>query len=192
MSVQSAEEDLGQDVDKVKLEESDQKSPADQHTNETLSDENNGTKQEQLLSEDATYRHYQSPRWFMLIVIPVFSFIILFLVTIGSFSIAWIVILIGLIVGTLFWGLTVEVNKDIIRLSFGFGIIHRSIPRERIAMVTRVRNRWWYSLGVRLTPHGWMWNISGLDAIELTYHNGKKFRIGTDEPEALLEALKVV
>ena len=37
-----------------------------------------------------------------------------------------------------------------------------------------------------------VWNISGLDAVELTYHNGKKFRIGTDEPEALLEALKVV
>ena len=91
MSVQSAEEDLGQDVDKVKLEESDQKSQADQHTNETLSDENNETKQEQLLSEDATYRHYQSPRWFMLIAAPVFSCITLFLVTTGSFSIAWTV-----------------------------------------------------------------------------------------------------
>ena len=82
---------MGQDVDKVQSEEFDQKSQADQHNNETLSDENNGAKQEQLLSEDATYRHYQSPRWFMLIVILVFSFIILFLVTIGSFSIAWIV-----------------------------------------------------------------------------------------------------
>ena len=59
-------------------------------------------------------------------------------------------------------------------------------------MVTQVRNRWWWGFGIRWTPHGWMWNISGLDAVELTYHNGKKFRIGTDEPEALLEALKVV
>ncbi|MFP6723736.1 MAG: hypothetical protein VCF25_26230 [Candidatus Poribacteria bacterium] len=192
MSVQSEEEDLSLGVDEVELEESDQKNHLDQHTNETLSDENNGTKQEQPLSEDTAYRHYQSPRWFMLIAAPVFSCIILFLVTNGSFSIAWTVILIGLIVGTLFWGLTVEVNKDIIRLAFGCGIIHRSIPRERIVTVTQVRNRWWYSLGIRLTPHGWMWNISGLDAVELTYHNGKKFRIGTDEPEALLEALKAV
>ncbi len=176
MPVQSEEENLGQDIDEVKLEESDQKSQANQH----------------ILSEDIAYRHYQSPRWFMLIAAPVFSVIILFHVTIGSFSIAWIVILIGSIVGALFWGLAVEVNKDIVRLAFGFGIIHRSIPRERIAAVTRVRNRWWYSLGIRLTPHGWMWNISGLDAVELTYHDGKKFRIGTDEPEALLEALKIV
>ena len=45
---------------------------------------------------------------------------------------------------------------------------------------------------VRMAKHGWMWNISGLDAVELTYHNGKKLRIGTDEPEVLLEALKVI
>ena len=128
----------------------------------------------------------------MLIAAPVFSCIILFLVTTGSFSIAWTVILIGLIVAALFWGLTVEVNKDVVRLYFGFGIIHRSILREHITMVTQVRNRWWWGFGIRWTPHGWMWNISGLDAVELTYHNGKKFRIGTDEPEALLEALKVV
>ena len=102
MSVQSEEEDLSRGVDEVELEESDQKNHLDQHTNETLSDENNGTKQEQLLSEDTAYRHYQSPRWFMLIAAPVFSCIILFLVTTGSFSIAWTVILIGLIVGTLF------------------------------------------------------------------------------------------
>ena len=172
MPVQSEEENLGQDIDEVKLEESDQKSQANQH----------------ILSEDIAYRHYQSPRWFMLIAAPVFSVIILFHVTIGSFSVAWIVILIGSIVGALFWGLAVEVNKDIVRLAFGFGIIHRSILREHIAAVTRVRNRWWYSLGIRLTPHGWMWNISGLDAVELTYHDGKKFRIGTNEPETLLEA----
>ena len=167
MPVQSEEENL---------EESDQKSQADQH----------------ILSEGTAYHHYQPPRWFMLIAAPVFSVIILFHMIIGSFSIAWIVILIGLIVGALFWGLTVEVNKDVVRLSFGFGIIHRSIPRERIATVTQVRNRWWYRLGIKWTPHGWMWSISGLDAVELTYHDGKKFRIGTDEPEALLEALKVV
>jgi len=37
-----------------------------------------------------------------------------------------------------------------------------------------------------------MWNIAGLKAVELTYQNGKKFRIGTNEAEALLEALKVI
>jgi len=87
-------------------------------------------------------------------------------------------------------GGTVEVNKDVVRSYFG--IIHRNILRKNIAMVTQVRNRWWWGFGVQWTPHGWMWNISDLDAVELTYHNGKKFCIGTNEPEVLLEALKVI
>ena len=42
----------------------------------------------------------------------------------------------------------------------------------------------WYSL-----DSTWLvWNISGLDTVELTYRDGKKFRIGTDEPEVLLDA----
>ena len=134
------------------------------------------------------YHHRQfQPWWGLMIIVPVFLLIIVFYM-----AIVWIFAIILLIVAALFWGLTVEVNKDVVRLYFGFGIIHRSILREHIAMVTQVRNRWWWGFGIRWTPHGWMWNISGLDAVELTYHNGKKFRIGTDEPEALLEALKVI
>jgi len=34
-----------------------------------------------------------------------------------------------------------------------------------------------------------MWNISGLKAVELTYKNGKKFRLGTGEPEILIALL---
>ena len=141
-------------------------------------------------SEDIAYHHRQFPSWWGLIISsPIFLFI--FIIAFHS-VIAWVSTLIVLIVATLFWGLTVEVNRDMVRLYYGLGIIHRSIPRERIATVTQVRNRWWWGSGIRRTPHGWMWNISGLDAIELTYRDGKKFRIGTNEPEALLEALKVV
>ena len=139
-------------------------------------------------SESIIYHHRQfQPWWGLMIIVSVVLLIIVFYM-----AITWIFTIILLIVAALFWGLTVEVNKDVVRLYFGFGIIHRSILREHIAMVTQVRNRWWWGFGIRWTPHGWMWNISGLDAVELTYHNGKKFRIGTDEPEALLETLKVV
>ena len=141
-------------------------------------------------SEDIAYHHRQSPSWKVLIIISL-MFLFIFIIAFHS-VIAWVSTLIVLIVATLFWGLTVEVNRDMVRLYYGLGIIHRSIPRERIATVTQVRNRWWWGSGIKRTPHGWMWNISGLDAIELTYRDGKKFRIGTDEPEALLEALKVV
>ena len=95
-----------------------------------------------------------------------------------------------LLLAVFFWGLAVEVNQDEVRLSFGIGIIKKTILRELIVDVEQVRNSWWYGWGIRLTPHGWMWNISGLDAVELTYRNGKKFRIGTKEPEVLLRVLE--
>jgi hypothetical protein len=135
------------------------------------------------------YHHPQFPPWWSLMIIIVF-FVPVFLLAMNI--VTWIVILIGLIGTALFWGLTVEVNKDVVGLYFGLGIIRRNIRREDIAMVTQVRNRWWWGFGIRWTPHGWIWNIAGLDAVELTYHNGKMFRIGTDEPEALLEVLKVI
>jgi hypothetical protein len=35
----------------------------------------------------------------------------------------------------------------------------------------------------------WVWNVSGLDAVELTLRSGRRFRIGTDEPEELAKAI---
>jgi hypothetical protein len=52
-----------------------------------------------------------------------------------------------------------------------------------------VRNRWWYGFGIRLIPHGSLWIVWGLDAVELNLVTGKVLRIGTDEPGALLAAI---
>lgn len=85
--------------------------------------------------------------------------------------------------------LTVRVGADALQLSFGVGLIKRTIPLNRIASTAKVRNKWWYGLGIRLTPHGWMWNVGGLDAVELTYQDGRCFRVGTAEPDRLKAAL---
>jgi hypothetical protein len=85
--------------------------------------------------------------------------------------------------------LTVSVHREGIKLSFGIGLVRRTIPYERIASTSIVRNKWWYGWGIRLTPHGWMWNLSGLDAVELLYHDGKSFRIGSEDPKGLKRAI---
>lgn len=83
----------------------------------------------------------------------------------------------------------VELNE--IQLSFGVGIINKQIKTSQIASVECVRNKWWYGYGIRLTSHGWMWNMKGLDAVELTFkESGKKFRIGTQKSEELAAILK--
>ena len=41
-------------------------------------------------------------------------------------------------------------------------------------------------------PDGWMYNVWGLDAIDVVDETGKVFRIGTDDPENLLAVLSLL
>ena len=41
----------------------------------------------------------------------------------------------------------------------------------------------------RHTPHGWLYNVSGWEAVEITLPSGKRFRLGTDEPRRLEQVL---
>jgi len=93
------------------------------------------------------------------------------------------------LIALFFISLTVSVDEQCVKLSFGIGLISRRIPLERIESASPVRNSWWYGLGIRLTPHGWMWNVHGLDAVELTYTGGRRFRIGTADPQGLSTAI---
>jgi hypothetical protein len=53
-----------------------------------------------------------------------------------------------------------------------------------------VKNQWWWGWGIRLIPGGWLYNVSGLDAVELKMKNGRVYRIGTDEPRKLAEFIQ--
>jgi len=100
----------------------------------------------------------------------------------------WIFVGILLLV-TQFAMLTVEIDRNELRIRFGIGLIRKRIALEDVAAVGVVTYPWFYGYGIRLTPHGWMYNVSGNEAVELVFHNGKRFRIGSDEPEALIRAL---
>src|SRR6185295_14455678 len=100
-----------------------------------------------------------------------------------------IICFILLFVAALMAALTVEVDDDSVRVKFGVGLIHKSFRLDEIAACRPVRNKWWWGWGIRLIPNGWLYNVSGLDAVELEMHNGKKFRIGTDEPRRLADVI---
>jgi len=53
-----------------------------------------------------------------------------------------------------------------------------------------VRNKWWWGWGIRRIHDGWLYNVSGLNAVELVMGNGKKFRIGTDQPRRLADSIQ--
>lgn len=103
-----------------------------------------------------------------------------------------VVLIVLVVVSALFANLTVTVSSGRLFVRFGVGLIRKSFRIGDIVRVEAVRNRWYYGWGVRYTPHGWLLNVSGLDAVEITLGNGRTYRIGTDEPEALLAAIRAV
>jgi hypothetical protein len=55
--------------------------------------------------------------------------------------------------------------------------------------VTRVRNPWYYGWGIRFISNGMVYNVSGFDAVEIALADGRRVRLGTDEPDAVIAAL---
>ncbi len=91
----------------------------------------------------------------------------------------------------LFGWLSVTVDQEAVTTRFGIGLLRKKIWLKDIKSAERVRNKWWYGWGMRMGPWGWMYNVSGLDAVEIELKTGGKFRIGTDEPDELVSAIQV-
>jgi hypothetical protein len=139
------------------------------------------------------YKHAQTGWWILLI----YGILIIAAILSGASqeivrSISFIIpILIVLVVFILFFPhLTVIVDNDSIKIIFGIGLIRKSFKFTDIKSCTIVRNKWWYGWGIRWLPHGLLFNIWGLDAVELLMNNGKIYRIGTDEPQELYAVIK--
>ncbi len=89
----------------------------------------------------------------------------------------------------LFSSLTVEVDDEALRIAFGPGLVRHAWPLEGIRSWRAVRNPWWYGWGIHLTPGGWLYNVSGSEAVEVEFSDGRRRRIGTDDSVGLMAAL---
>ena len=90
----------------------------------------------------------------------------------------------------LFGWLKTEISDGILHCRFGPGLFHKRFPLREIVGVRSVRNSWIWGWGIRYTPRGWLYNVSGLDGVELTLSGGRHVRIGTDRPEELVQAIE--
>ena len=90
----------------------------------------------------------------------------------------------------LFATLSVRVDSTEVRLWFGIGLIQRRFAVVDIVTFQEVTNPWSYGWGIRWYPGGTLYNVSGLSAVELGLANGRRVRIGTDDPSTLFLALE--
>jgi len=107
-------------------------------------------------------------------------------------AVSWLTAVIVVIVAALlfvFSRLTVTIASGTLVVAFGRGWPRRTTDLHEIVAVRQVRNSPYQGWGVRKIKDGWMYNVWGLDAVELDLSSGKKFRIGTDDPERLLAAV---
>lgn len=91
-----------------------------------------------------------------------------------------------------FVSLKVSIDGSHLQIKFGYGIFRKTFDLNDIKSVNQVKNHWYYGWGIRLwySPKMWIYNVGGLDAVEIALKNGRIYRIGTDEPEQLKQAIK--
>jgi hypothetical protein len=89
----------------------------------------------------------------------------------------------------LFGWLTVEVDEREIRLRFGIGAFRKTVPVGDIKSCDRVRTRLRWGWGIRWTPAGWLYNVSGRDAVRLESRGERPVIIGSDDADALKAAI---
>ena len=101
--------------------------------------------------------------------------------------IAILIVLAGIYV--VFHSLTVEIEGGEVSWYFGAGLWTYRLGLDEIRSVSVVRNQWRNGFGIRKAPGFVLYNVSGLDAVELKLKSGEIRRIGTDDPNGLAAAL---
>lgn len=89
-----------------------------------------------------------------------------------------------------FSSLTIEITDEEFRFHFTFGLFGREIPLAGIAKCMEVENSVLYGWGIRATPVGKLYNVSGTKAVELRMRGGDRIRVGSDEPGAVCRAVE--
>ena len=136
------------------------------------------------------YQHTQIG-YLIITALAIALLFIVYLMTVYGFN--WIAFAVLIVLGAclvLFATLTVVIEEDVLEIRFGPGVIRKKFPLKDIESRQVVKNPWYYGWGIRLTPHGWLYNVSGSCAVEISIKTGKKYRIGTDVPNDLEQVIR--
>lgn len=137
----------------------------------------------------ANYKHTQTNGWLRLaLVFPAFPLLIAAFLTGKSLLFVPLATILGAF-GWFFSSLTVEVTERELIWFFGPGVWRKGLARADIRDATAAQNKWWWGWGIHLTPRGWLYNVGGLDAVEILLTSGRTLRIGSDEAAKLADVL---
>ena len=136
------------------------------------------------------YEHTQVGYFIVVGIVAAMVAIGIIMVNTGSNWIAIAVLVVLALVLLLFHSLTVIINEEELVLQFGPGLIRKRFKLNEIESCQAVRVPWYYGWGIRSTPQGMAFRVSGFDAVQLRLVTGKEYLIGTDVPQELEEAIR--
>ena len=138
------------------------------------------------------YKEFQFA-WWIFILVPIWSTVAIPFYTADSGMTSNTFIIssaIFVLLGLLFYGMKTMVDESKVTVIFGIGLIRKSVHFNNIQSVTRVRSKWYYGWGIRLMPSGWLFNVSGLDGVDIKRKDDVSvIRIGTKKPDLLRNAI---
>ena len=121
-----------------------------------------------------------------IIAIVAISLLTLFLLQIGKNPIPWpflvAILLLFLLIGLTFYKLTITIDNEKIEAKFGIGLLKRSLKIKEINYdsIENINTSVLYGIGIRLTPHGWLYNVNTGNAIKIK-SKSKTFFVGTED-----------
>ena len=102
------------------------------------------------------------------------------------FSAAAIVVLLAL-----FSSMTVEINDDKLSWYFGPRFWKKTVSLAEIEDATPIQTKWYWGYGIKFFgPDRWLYNVSGLETVEIKLKSGGWIRIGTDDATGLVKSLR--
>jgi hypothetical protein len=137
--------------------------------------------------------HYRHTQVGYLIIVAMAASMVLIGIILANTGINWIAIGVLVVIAitlVLFSSLTVIIREDELEVRFGPGLVHKRFKLNEIESCQVVKIPWYYGWGIRLTPHGMLFRVSGFHAVEIKLRTGKRFSIGTDVPQELEVAIQ--
>ena len=136
------------------------------------------------------YEHFQVGYFIIIAIVAAMVAIGIIMANAGVNWIATAVLVVLAVVVVLFHSLTVIITGEELVVKFGPGVINKRFKLNDVQSCQALRIPWYYGWGIRTTPQGMVFRVSGFHAVQVKLTTGKEFLIGTDVPQELEEAIR--
>jgi len=136
------------------------------------------------------YEHTQFGYFITIAIVAAMVAIGIIMADMGVNWIAATVLVVLAVIVVLFHRLMVVISEEELVVQFGPGVIRKRFKLKEISSCQVVKIPWYYGWGIRATPQGMVFRVSGFHAVQIKLTTGKEFLIGTDVPQELEEAIR--